>query len=89
MSKRIEKRLRIRRKPDVKEGWAKINTKTRDLLNLSGELEVVVGGKKRFRFKILALDDIPPNEVWCNEEELRRYGIADNTIATCRAPLYG
>ena len=89
MSKRIEKRLRIRRKPDVKEGWAKINTKTRDLLNLSGELEVVVGGKRRFRFKILALEDIPPNEVWCNEEELRRHGIADNTIATCRAPLYG
>jgi len=72
---------------EVPPGQARMNPKTMEYLGISGEVEVVVAGKKRLSFKVLPLDTVPENEVWCNAEELKSYGIADYTIATCRAPL--
>ncbi len=87
MSKRVERRLRLRRRNDVGRGLAKMNPKMMQELGITDTLEVVIAGKKRYRFRVLSDENVPEREVWCNDEELREYGIADNTIATCRAPL--
>ncbi|RLG58371.1 MAG: hypothetical protein DRN95_04435 [Candidatus Hydrothermarchaeota archaeon] len=84
-----EKRLRIRKKDDVMEGHARLNPRTMEYLKINNVVEIVVAGKKRYRFKVLALDSLPENEIWCNTEELRMYGIEDNSIVTVRAPLKG
>jgi hypothetical protein len=52
-------------------------------------VEVVVGGKKRYLFRAFASESVPENEVWCNADELKELGVADNTIAAVRAPLAG
>lgn len=87
MSKVIEKRLRIRQRDDVDRGMAKMNPNTMSYLGITDEVEIVVAGKKRLRFKVLALESVPENEVWANMHELREHGIADRTIATVRKPL--
>ncbi len=56
-------------------------------LGIEDKVEIVIAGKRRYVFKVLPLDTVPENEVWCNEDDLRTYGIADNTVATVRAPL--
>lgn len=86
---RRERRLRLRRREEVPEGQARMNPSTMGELDIGRIAEVVVGGKKRLRFIALPLDSVPPNEVWCNSEELRQRGVADNTIATVRAPQGG
>lgn len=84
-----ERRLRIRRRKDVDEGRAKINPEIAKELDIKDKIEVVVvGGGSRVRrhiFTVVLSDEVPKNEVWCNEDELKKYGIADNTIATIRA----
>lgn len=82
---RRERRLRLRRRNDVPEGQSRMNPDTMKELGIEGKIEVVIAGKKKMQFAVLPNDDVPRNEVWCNEEELRRYGIADYTIATVRA----
>jgi hypothetical protein len=84
-----ERRLRIKRRVDVDEGSAKLNPEVMRELGITDKVEVVlVGGgsrERRYVFKALPNDSVPRGEVWCNEEELRRNGIADNSIATVRA----
>ncbi len=87
MNRVIEKRLRLRQRDDVDRGTAKMNPNTMKYLGIEDEVEVVIAGKKRLRFKVLALDLVPENEVWANAQELRERGIADRTIATVRRPL--
>jgi len=82
---RPERRLRLRRREDVPEGQARMNQKTMEELKISEFIEVVIGGKKRLKFKVTGVDSVPEREVWCNSEELRVHGVADNTIATVRA----
>jgi len=79
--------MRVRQRDDVEEGCAKMNPKAIKYLGIKGEVEIVIAGKKKLRFKVLAWDKTPENEVWCNAEEMQMHGIADRTIATCRAPL--
>ena len=86
---RRERRLRIRRRPEVPEGQARMNPKAMEFLGINDTVEIVIAGKKRYRFRVVALDTVPENEVWCNEDQLRALGIADNSIATVRAPLGG
>lgn len=85
--KLVERRLRIRRKEDVSRGLAKMNPKMMEHLGITNSLEIVIAGKKRYRFRVLNDERVPEREVWCNADELKEYGIADNTVATCRAPL--
>jgi len=87
MSRRVEKRLRIRQRDDVERGMAKLNPKTMEYLGIRDFVEVVIAGKKRLRFRALALEGVPEGEVWANAQELRERGVADRTIATVRRPL--
>jgi len=87
MSRRVEKRLRIRQRDDVERGMAKLNPKTMKYLGIRDFVEVVIAGKKRLRFRALALEGVPEGEIWANAQELRERGVADRTIATVRRPL--
>lgn len=85
-----ERRLRVRRSNDVEEGKAMLNPQTASELGIVDKVELVlVGGgsrERRYIMSAIANDKVPRGEVWCNAEEMRRYGIADNSIATVRAP---
>jgi len=87
MSRIVEKRLKLRKKDEVQEGTARINPKTADFLGISGKLEIVLAGKKRYNFDVIISGGVPVNEVWLNSEQMRRLGISDNTTATVRKPL--
>jgi len=87
MSRPPERRLRLRRKDEVSEGLARMNPKTMEQLQIKDKIEVVIAGKKKGVWSVLASESVSENEVWMNSEELRRRGIADNTIATVRRPL--
>ena len=79
-----EKRVRLRYIDSVKPGHAIINDDLAKPLNITEYIEVTVAGRKRFKLKASLSPDVPVNEVWCNPEELREKGIADNSIATVR-----
>ncbi len=81
----VEKRIRIRRALNVEENKAKISPSLARELGLSGDMvEVVVAGKKTLQLTPMIDEGVPENEVWINENLLKPYGIADNTIATIR-----
>ncbi len=80
-----ERRVRIRFKPNVKEGIALLNPELAKDLNITEYLEIVVAGRRRFRFKAEVSDEVPLNEVWVNGKDLPEKGVADNSIATVRA----
>lgn len=82
-----ERRLRIRRRDEVPRGQARLNPRAIEYLGIKDRVEVVVGGKKRYVFRALASEAVPENEVWCNTDELKELGVADNTVAAVRAPL--
>jgi len=84
-SQRLERRLRIRRKEEVAEGKAWMNPRMMAELSILSEIEVVIAGKRHFYFYVVPKEDVPVNEVWCNSDQLKTLGIADNTIATVRA----
>lgn len=80
-----ERRLRLRRKPDVAANAARMNTKVVQELQIKDRIEIVIAGKKKLELSVIPVDDVPPNEVHCNDATLARSGIADNSIATVRA----
>jgi hypothetical protein len=80
-----ERRLRLRKKVDIAAETARINTKTVSELQIRDRLEVVIAGKKRMELSVIPVDDVPENEVHCNDAVLTKQGIADNSIATIRA----
>ncbi len=84
-SKRVEKRIRLRTKVEVKPTQAKISPKLADELSVGDKLEIVIAGKKRFVFETVLDENVPENEVWVNVNLMREYGVADNSIATVRA----
>ncbi len=79
-----EKRLRIRSREDVSSGNSKINSQTAQMLGIQDEIEAVVAGKSRGKWKVLQAEAVPANEVWINGDEMKGKGLADNTIATIR-----
>ncbi len=81
-----ERRMRIRRRDDVFPENSKMSTKVAEELGITGEVEAIVSGKWKGKWKVALTDSVPPNEVWMNGEELKAKGIADNTIATIRKP---
>ncbi len=80
----LEKRLRIRSREDVISGNSKINSRTSEKLAIQDEIEVVVAGKSRGKWKTFHAESVPENEVWMNVDEMKGKGLADNTIATVR-----
>jgi len=87
MGKVVERRLKLRKRDEVKEGTARINPKTAEFLGITDKLEVVLAGKKRYNFDVVVSNAVPVNEVWLNSDQMKRLGIADNTTATVRRPL--
>ena len=81
----IERRVRVRRKDEVKPECAILNPKLAEELKATDAIEIVVASKKKLRFKIVKDENVPEREVWCNSEVLKEHGIADNSIATARA----
>ncbi len=81
---RKEKRLRIKLMSDVKEGKIIINEKLAQELELKGDVEIVVGGKKKLILNAVISIDVPPDQVYINPQDAKMSGIADNTIATIR-----
>ena len=79
-----EKRLRIRRREDVSAGNSKMNSRMAQQLGISDEIEAIVAGKSKGKWKTLQNESVPANEVWMNSDELKAKGIADNTITTIR-----
>ncbi len=61
-----------------------MNSKMARELAISDEIEAIVAGKSKGRWKSMQTEAVPANEVWMNGEELKAKGIADNTIATIR-----
>lgn len=82
---RKEKRIRVRALSEIKSGFAKIHPNLANELEIKGSLEIVVARKKKIRLTVILDDSVPITEVWCNFEQLREEGIADNSIATIRA----
>lgn len=82
--KLAEKRIRVRRKPNIKPEHAYINPQLAKELGITEYLEIVVARRHHLAFKAIQDENVPPNEVWCNEDLLREEGIADNSIATIR-----
>ncbi len=90
---RKERRIRVRRRRDVDEGKAKINPELAKELDIRDKVEIVVVGggsrERKYVFTVVLDESVPKNEVWCNENELRKLGVADNTMATVRAHRSG
>jgi len=86
---RRERRVRIRRVPNVERGTAKVNPQLADELKLGDRVEVVVSGgssrERRYTFSVVKSDEVPLGEIWCNEDELKAYGVADRTVVTVRS----
>ncbi len=82
---RREKRIRVRALSEIKEGFAKINPELAKELGITSSLEVVVARKRKLKLTAIMDENVPVNEVWCNLEQLKEEGIADNSIATVRA----
>ncbi len=84
--KRIrERRVRLRFHNELKKDVAKISPELAKEIDAKDYIEVVVAHRRRLRYKIEVDEQVPPNEVWVNGEELPELGIADNSIATVRA----
>ncbi|MEM3670869.1 MAG: hypothetical protein QW767_03890 [Thermoprotei archaeon] len=80
-----ELRLRLRKKPDVGQDVARMNSQVAKQLQIKDKLEVVIAGKRKLELSVLPVDEVPSNEVHCNDQTLTKQGISDNTIATVRA----
>ncbi len=84
-----ERRVRIRRVDSVEEGKSRVNPNLLRELGIEDVIEVTVGSGssrvRRYVFTVIADDKVPVNEVWCNSNELKRYGVADNSMVTVRA----
>lgn len=87
MSKPPERRLRVRRFPEIEPGTAKMNSQMMRELQIIDKIEVVIAGKRKCVLEVKGDDRVPLREVWASAEEMRRLGIADNSIATIRRPL--
>lgn len=85
MQRRLERRMRVKRNDQVKEGEGKMNPQTAQQLGISSQFEVVVAGKRKLLLKVVPAADVPAGEVWANPEEMASAGVADNSIATIRA----
>ncbi len=81
-----EKRIRIRYNESLPQGVVKISKKLAEMLNIKdGDLvDIVVAGRHKFVYKAMIEEGEGVNEVYCNPEELKERGVADNSIATIR-----
>lgn len=79
-----EKRVRVRLKKSVPEDSVHVSSKLVGELGVKERIQLSVSGR-RFVLSVFVSDDVPENEVWANEEFMRRSGISDNSMATVRS----
>ncbi|MEM0348359.1 MAG: hypothetical protein QW309_06820 [Zestosphaera sp.] len=84
VKKVLEKRVRVRLRDGVPDGVIYVSSKLASELSVKDKVQLSVSGKK-FMLKVFVSDDIPENEVWTNEEFMRKNGISDNSMATVRS----
>ncbi len=85
-AKVVERRVRIIYDDHLPKDLAKISQELASEIRVSeGDLvEIVIGGKKKLVYKALVASGVQYNTVFCNSEELRLNGVANNSIATIR-----
>ncbi|MCX8199663.1 MAG: hypothetical protein N3E36_06565 [Sulfolobales archaeon] len=85
-AKVVERRVRVIYDDQLSKDVVRISQELASEIGVSeGDLvEVVVGGKKKFMYKVLIASGIQFNTVLCNSEELKLNGVANNSIATIR-----
>lgn len=85
-AKVVERRVRVIYDDQLSKDVVRISQELASEIGVSeGDLvEVVVGGKKKFIYKVLIASGIQFNTVLCNSEELKLNGVANNSIATIR-----
>ncbi len=81
-----EKRIRIRYDESMPTGTVRLSKGLADMLSIKdGDLvDIVVAGRHKFVYKAIVVEEGGLNEAYCNPEELRERGVADNSIATVR-----
>ena len=79
-----EKRVKMRKKPEVDKGVIIVPERTAKELGIKDEVEVSVKGRKHV-FKAITLDKIPEYEIWGNPEDMVTLGLEDNSTVTIRA----
>lgn len=80
-----EKRLRLKYDSSVKEGEAKVSSALARELGIKEYIEITVAGKKRFKLKTIVVDGLDTNYVNVNPDQMKRLGIANNSICTIRS----
>ncbi len=81
-----EKRIRVRYDDALAVGAVKLSKELAKMLGINegDKVEIVVAGRHKFIYTAVLTDEGGINEVYCNPEELRERGVADNSIATIR-----
>lgn len=79
-----ERRVRVRLRGGVPEDSVYVSGKLVSELGVKEKIQLSVSGR-RFVLSVFVSDDVPENEVWVNEEFMRRSGVSDNSMATVRS----
>ena len=78
-----EKRVKVRKKPEVDEGTIIVSNKLVSQMKIKDEVEISVKGK-RLRLKVIAQDGLQDIEVWANPADMLKLGLEDNSTVTLR-----
>jgi len=79
-----EKRLKMRKRPDVDQGIILVSSKLANELGIKDEAEVSVKGR-RSTFKVIIQDGLPDTEIYGNEADMMKLGLEDNSTISLRA----
>ncbi|BFH73402.1 hypothetical protein SJAV_13460 [Sulfurisphaera javensis] len=79
-----EKRVKMRKRPDVDQGIILISNKLANELGITEEVEVSVKGR-RAKFKVIIQDGLPETEIYGNEADMIKLGLEDNSTVSVRA----
>ncbi|MBB5253076.1 hypothetical protein [Sulfurisphaera ohwakuensis] len=79
-----EKRVKMKKRPDVDQGIILISSKLATELGISDEAEVSIKGK-RAKFKVIIQDGLPDTEIYGNDADMIKLGLEDNSTVSVRA----
>lgn len=79
-----EKRVKVKKKPEVDEGTIIVSNKLKNSMKIGDEVEISVKGKK-LRLKVISQDGLDEIETWVNPADMLKLGLADNSTVTLRA----
>lgn len=79
-----EKRVKMKKRPDVDQGVLLISSKLAEELGIKDEAEVSVKGR-RSKFKVIIQDGLSDLEIWANDADMMKLGLEDNSTVVIRA----